>query len=81
MIERIIHWSIFNRFFVLLVTLVIVGAGIFAFKNTPIDAIPDLSDVQVIINKLPWPSASSGGRSGHLPLNNRNVISARGSHR
>ena len=49
MIERIIHWSVFNRFFVLLVTLVIVGTGIFAFKNTPIDAIPDLSDVQVII--------------------------------
>jgi len=49
MIERIIHWSVFNRFFVLLLTLVIVGTGIFAFKNTPIDAIPDLSDVQVII--------------------------------
>ena len=49
MIERIIHWSVFNRFFVLLVTFVIVGMGIFAFKNTPIDAIPDLSDVQVII--------------------------------
>ena len=49
MIERIIHWSVFNRLFVLLVTLVVVGVGIFAFKNTPIDAIPDLSDVQVII--------------------------------
>jgi Cu(I)/Ag(I) efflux system membrane protein CusA/SilA len=49
MIERIIHWSVFNRFFVLLMTLTIVGVGIFAFKNTPIDALPDLSDVQVII--------------------------------
>ncbi|TKB47433.1 efflux RND transporter permease subunit [Thalassotalea mangrovi] len=49
MIERIIHWSVFNRFFVLLTTLIIIGAGLFAFKNTPVDAIPDLSDVQVII--------------------------------
>jgi Cu(I)/Ag(I) efflux system membrane protein CusA/SilA len=49
MIERIIHWSVFNRFFVLLATAFIVGLGLFAFKNTPVDALPDLSDVQVII--------------------------------
>ncbi|OUS17683.1 cation transporter [Gammaproteobacteria bacterium 50_400_T64] len=49
MIERIIHWSINNRFLVVLATLIVVGAGLFALKNTPIDAIPDLSDVQVII--------------------------------
>ncbi|WP_462172405.1 efflux RND transporter permease subunit [Pseudoalteromonas xiamenensis] len=49
MIEAIIRWSIGNRFFVLLVTLMLSGAGIFALKQTPIDAIPDLSDVQVII--------------------------------
>ncbi|QTH73396.1 efflux RND transporter permease subunit [Pseudoalteromonas xiamenensis] len=49
MIEAIIRWSIGNRFFVLLVTLMLSGAGIFALKHTPIDAIPDLSDVQVII--------------------------------
>ncbi|NMP14970.1 efflux RND transporter permease subunit [Thalassotalea sp. Y01] len=49
MIERIIHWSVFNRFFVLLTTFILIGAGLFAFKNTPVDAIPDLSDVQVII--------------------------------
>ncbi|MDO6427004.1 efflux RND transporter permease subunit [Thalassotalea sp. 1_MG-2023] len=49
MIERIIHWSVFNRFFVLLTTLIIIGVGVFAFKNTPVDALPDLSDVQVII--------------------------------
>ncbi len=49
MIERIIHWSVFNRFFVLLSTAILVGAGVFALKNTPVDAIPDLSDVQVII--------------------------------
>ena len=49
MIEAIIRWSINNRFFVLLGTLIIIGAGAYSIKNTPIDAIPDLSDVQVII--------------------------------
>ncbi len=49
MIEKIIHWSINNRFFVVLGTVLLVGGGLFALKNTPIDAIPDLSDVQVII--------------------------------
>jgi Cu(I)/Ag(I) efflux system membrane protein CusA/SilA len=49
MIKAIIHWSIHNRFFVLLATLILIGWGAYAVKNTPIDAIPDLSDVQVII--------------------------------
>ena len=49
MIESIIRWSIDNRFFVLLATLILVGLGLFSLKNTPVDAIPDLSDVQVII--------------------------------
>ena len=49
MIEAIIRWSLGNRFFVLLATAILVGVGIFAVKNTPVDAIPDLSDVQVII--------------------------------
>ena len=49
MIEKTIHWSINNRFLVVLGALIVVGAGLFALKNTPIDAIPDLSDVQVII--------------------------------
>ncbi len=49
MIESIIRWSVGNRFFVLLATLMIVGVGLFSLKNTPVDALPDLSDVQVII--------------------------------
>lgn len=49
MIASIIRWSIHNRFFVLLGTLILIGAGAYSVKNTPIDAIPDLSDVQVII--------------------------------
>ena len=49
MIEGIIRWSVHNRLFVLLATLILVGIGGWSLKNTPVDAIPDLSDVQVII--------------------------------
>ncbi|MDT0581473.1 MULTISPECIES: efflux RND transporter permease subunit [Alteromonadaceae] len=49
MIAAIIRWSVTNRFFVLLITIIIVGGGLVAVKNTPVDALPDLSDVQVII--------------------------------
>lgn len=49
MITAIIRWSVGNRFFVLLLTLILLGGGLFAIKNTPVDALPDLSDVQVII--------------------------------
>jgi len=49
MIESIIHWSIRNRFMVLLITAILVVAGIVSIRTTPLDAIPDLSDVQVII--------------------------------
>ncbi len=49
MVESIIRWSISNRFFVLLATVILVGVGAVSLKNTPVDAIPDLSDVQVII--------------------------------
>ena len=49
MIASIIRWSVYNRFFVLLATLILVAAGLYSVKNTPVDALPDLSDVQVII--------------------------------
>lgn len=49
MIEAIIRWSITNRFLVLLATAMVVLGGLYALKHTPVDAIPDLSDVQVII--------------------------------
>ena len=49
MLSNIIDWSGRNRFLVLLATLFIVCAGIFAVLRTPIDALPDLSDVQVIV--------------------------------
>lgn len=49
MIAAIIRWSISNRLLVMLATLILIGAGIYSIKHTPVDAIPDLSDVQVII--------------------------------
>ncbi|MFT6188275.1 MAG: Cu(I)/Ag(I) efflux system membrane protein CusA/SilA [Oleispira sp.] len=49
MIIKIIQWSVLNRVWVLLLTALIILAGGFAIKNTAVDAIPDLSDVQVII--------------------------------
>jgi len=49
MLAKIIDWSGSNRLLVLLVTLIIVAWGIFAVLRTPIDALPDLSDVQVIV--------------------------------
>ncbi|GAB3266032.1 efflux RND transporter permease subunit [Chitinimonas naiadis] len=49
MIEKLIRWSIANRFLVLLATLFLAAWGVWAVKTTPLDALPDLSDVQVII--------------------------------
>jgi Cu(I)/Ag(I) efflux system membrane protein CusA/SilA len=49
MLNNIIDWSARNRFLVLLATLFITLAGIYAVVKTPLDALPDLSDVQVII--------------------------------
>ncbi|MCH7507013.1 MAG: efflux RND transporter permease subunit [Proteobacteria bacterium] len=49
MIERIIRWSITNRFLVLLGSAILAAAGIQVLFKTPVDALPDLSDVQVII--------------------------------
>lgn len=49
MIATLIRWSIANRFLVLLATLMITAWGIWSVSKTPLDAIPDLSDVQVII--------------------------------
>ncbi|MQA37057.1 efflux RND transporter permease subunit [Rugamonas aquatica] len=49
MIAKLIRWSIANRFLVLLATVFIAGWGVWSLARTPLDAIPDLSDVQVII--------------------------------
>ncbi|MDE3066209.1 MAG: efflux RND transporter permease subunit [Verrucomicrobiota bacterium] len=53
MLQRIIDYSLKNKFIILLFTVVLVLGGIYAVKNIPLDAIPDLSDVQVIVY-TPW---------------------------
>ncbi len=49
MINRLIRWSLENRFLVLCATLLLFGWGLFAVRHVPIDAIPDLSENQVIV--------------------------------
>jgi Cu(I)/Ag(I) efflux system membrane protein CusA/SilA len=57
MINRLIEWSLRNRFLVICATLLCVGWGAFALRHTPIDAIPDLSENQVIVF-ADWPGRS-----------------------
>src|SRR5687768_7162576 len=54
MIARLIRWSLENRFLVLLATALVTAWGSWAVARTPLDALPDLSDVQVII-RTPYP--------------------------
>ena len=49
MIARLIRWSIHNRFLVLLATVLVTAWGVYSVTQTPLDALPDLSDTQVII--------------------------------
>ena len=49
MLEKLIEWSIKNKFLVIMLTIFAIGAGMWAILTTPVDAIPDLSDVQVIV--------------------------------
>ncbi|MBP6780078.1 MAG: efflux RND transporter permease subunit [Ottowia sp.] len=54
MIARLIHWSIGYRFLVLLATVMLTAWGAVSMLRTPLDALPDLSDTQVII-RTSWP--------------------------
>ena len=49
MLERLIDWSIDNRFLVAIATVLVVAVGVYSLYRAPLDAIPDLSDVQVIV--------------------------------
>ncbi len=49
LIERIIEWSARNKFMVFMLTAALFVGGVYSMRNTPLDAIPDLSDVQVIV--------------------------------
>lgn len=57
MIEKLIEWSVRNRFVVLAAAAVLAVAGVYATLNTPVDAIPDLSENQVIVF-TDWPGRS-----------------------
>ena len=54
MIAALIRWSIGNRFLVLIATAGLVAAGLWSVRNTAVDALPDLSDTQVIV-RTPFP--------------------------
>jgi Cu(I)/Ag(I) efflux system membrane protein CusA/SilA len=49
MLKRLIEWSVENRLLVLLFSIAAIAGGIWAIRNTPLEALPDLSDVQVIV--------------------------------
>ncbi len=49
MIAALIRWSVANRILVVVVALIIAAVGVWSVKETPVDALPDLSDVQVIV--------------------------------
>ncbi|HEX7388852.1 MAG TPA: CusA/CzcA family heavy metal efflux RND transporter, partial [Acidiphilium sp.] len=54
MIARVIRWSVANRLFVVLGALALLVAGLVAMRDTPVDALPDISDTQVIV-RTNWP--------------------------
>ena len=54
MISRLISWCARNRFMVFAAVALLLGAGIWALRRTPLDALPDISDVQVIVHAR-WP--------------------------
>ena len=77
MIAKIIELSIKNKFLVILATLFVIAAGIYAILRTPLDAIPDLSDVQVIIfTEYRRAGPPGGGRPGHLSADHRHALRA-----
>ncbi|HET8729314.1 MAG TPA: efflux RND transporter permease subunit [Alphaproteobacteria bacterium] len=57
MIARLIRWSIENRFLVLMAAVLVAAWGVHSVTRTPLDALPDLSDVQVVV-KTTWPGQS-----------------------
>ncbi len=67
MIANIIRWSVNNRSMVLLMTAILTVGGIYSISQTPVDAIPDLSDVQVII-KTSYPGQAPKSSRTRLPI-------------
>lgn len=57
MFERIIQFAIEQRFLVLLAVLAMAGVGVASYQKLPIDAVPDITNVQVQIRSVPLPRA------------------------
>ena len=78
MIARIIEWSIRRRGLVAAFALALLVAGGLYVRTMPVDAIPDLSDVQVIVyTDYPGPGAAGGRGPGHLSAGDRHARRAK----
>ena len=82
MLQRIIDFSLKNKFLVLLATVGLVLGGLYALRNIPLDAIPDLSDTQVIIY-TEWPGQAPQIVAGpsHLSHHDQDALGAAGQSR
>ena len=80
MIARLIHWSIGNRFLVLLATVMLTAWGVVSMLRTPLDALPDLSDTHPghHPHQLARPGAADRREPGHLPADHHHAVGARG---
>lgn len=77
MIEWIIRRCVANRFLVLMGILFLGVWGSWTIVNTPVDALPDLSDVQVIVKtSYPGQAAAAGRKPGYLPHHDNNAVRA-----
>jgi Cu(I)/Ag(I) efflux system membrane protein CusA/SilA len=72
---RLIRWSVANRFLVLLASAFVAAAGVWAVRTTPLDAIPDLSDTQVIIRTtFAGPGAADRRGPGHVSADDDDAV-------
>ena len=77
MIARLIRWSASNLVLILIAMVLATGAGLYAVSKVPLDAIPDLSDTQVIIyTEYTGPGAAGGRGPGHLSAVDRDAVGA-----
>ena len=81
-IAALIRWSVANRFLVLLASAFVAAAGVWAVRTTPLDAIPDLSDTQVIIRTtFAGPGAADRRGPGHVSADDDDAVGARARRR
>ncbi len=75
MIAALIRWSVANRFLVLLASAFVAAAGVWSVRTTPLDAIPDLSDTQVIIRTtFAGPGAADRRGPGHVSADDDDAV-------